>query len=200
MSDSSNVISLVDDDVNVHSTDSIAGTGSRMVGVASNVSSSSWVPISGLLLVIWLLFHISAHFLLLFLWAILLRQVTWVLLLSKFGNMLSLIGVFGMFIWSIILAILVVAHFLMFWIIHNWILLHVLVGRSLLSFECRKVRKKKGCDSILCVFYVRVVFDRIFVSYVVKVYRLSRLDHVVIFLSIVGNVKFEADVSTKEMS
>ena len=50
------------------------------------------------------------------------------------------------------------------------------------------------------MFYVRVVFDRIFVSYVVKVYRLSRLDHVVIFLSIVGNVKFEADVSTKEMS
>ena len=67
MSDSSNVISLVDDDVNVHSTDSIAGTGSRMVGVASNVSSSSWVPISGLLLVIWLLFNILAHFLLFFL-------------------------------------------------------------------------------------------------------------------------------------
>ena len=48
----SNFINLVDDDVNIHSTDSIAGASSRMVGVTSTAVSSGWVPFPGLLLVV----------------------------------------------------------------------------------------------------------------------------------------------------
>ena len=48
----SNFINLVDDDVNIHSTDSIAGASSRMVGATSTAVSSGWVPFPGLLLVV----------------------------------------------------------------------------------------------------------------------------------------------------
>ena len=39
MSDLSNLIDILDDDVNVHSTDSTVGAGSRMVTVTSTVTS-----------------------------------------------------------------------------------------------------------------------------------------------------------------
>ena len=52
MNDWSNCINLVNDNVNVYSTNSIATADSRMVGVTFGVSSSSWVLLSGSLLVI----------------------------------------------------------------------------------------------------------------------------------------------------
>ena len=61
------------------------------------------------------------------------------------------------------------------------------------SFACKEVRKRKGCDHIMCPFCVRVVYDRAVGGYVFKVYRLSHLGHAVNFSSIVGHIKFEAD-------
>ena len=50
MSDLSDLIDKLDDDGVLHSTDSIAVYGSRVVGVASPVASSSWVPRIGFIL------------------------------------------------------------------------------------------------------------------------------------------------------
>ena len=52
MSDWSNCINFTDDGVSVDSTDSITSAGYWMVGVTFNGCSSSWVPSSGVLLVI----------------------------------------------------------------------------------------------------------------------------------------------------
>ena len=52
MSDLLDLIDFLDDNVNVYSTDPTAGAGFRMVGVAYTISSSDWVPFTGLLLVI----------------------------------------------------------------------------------------------------------------------------------------------------
>ena len=74
----SNFINLVDDDVNIHSTDSIVGASSRMVGVTSTAVLSGWVPFPGLLLVVGYLFIILyvSSFFVDFLYAIILGQAT----------------------------------------------------------------------------------------------------------------------------
>ena len=52
----------------------------------------------------------------------------------------------------------------------------------------------------MCPFCVGVAFERVGDGYVVKMYRLSHLGHVINFSSIVGHVKFEATLSTVERS
>ena len=52
MGDLSELIDTMDDDVNFHLANLIAGVDSRTVGVASTLASSSWVPFAGLLSVI----------------------------------------------------------------------------------------------------------------------------------------------------
>ena len=42
-------------------------------------------------------------------------------------------------------------------------------------FECRRVRKRKGRDRIMCPFCVRISFNRSVGSYIVNVYRLTHL-------------------------
>ena len=65
ISDLSDLIYILDDDVDVYLADSTAGVGSRIVGVASTISSSDRVPFTGLLLVICLFayYFMPAHFL-----------------------------------------------------------------------------------------------------------------------------------------
>ena len=65
-------------------------------------------------------------------------------------------------------------------------------------FECREVRKRKGCDRTTCSFCVRIVFYILVGSYIVKVCRLTDVDHVVNLSSIIGHVKFEAGLSIEE--
>ena len=150
MSDWSNCINLVDDDMSVDSTDSITSAGYWVVGITFNVSSSSWVPSSGVLLVICLFVSffnrqltLCCFFGRLFFWNGWLEccyqnaEVRWV-------------GVFVVFLWSITLVILVVVHFLMFWLIHIMILLFVLVGRNFFHLSVEGFGK--GSDVIiLCV-------------------------------------------------
>ena len=57
MSDLSNSIYTLDDNVNVHSTDSTVGVDSEMVDVASTISSSGWIPFPGFLLVIYIIVY-----------------------------------------------------------------------------------------------------------------------------------------------
>ena len=56
----------------------------------------------------------------------------------------------------------------------------------------------KGCGRIMCPFCVHVAFDRVVGGYIVKVCQLSHLDRVVDVSSIVGRVKFEAELSIEE--
>ena len=52
MSDLLELIDILDGNEILHSTDSTYGVGSRTFGVASHVTSSSWVPFTGLFFVI----------------------------------------------------------------------------------------------------------------------------------------------------
>ena len=67
-----------------------------------------------------------------------------------------------------------------------------------ISFECREIRKKKGCDHSGCPFSVRIAFDRSVSSYVIKLCRCLHTSHVVNFSTIAGHVKFESDLSVDE--
>jgi len=71
---------------------------------------------------------------------------------------------------------------------------------QLISFECREIQKRKGFSHSDCSFYVRVAFDRSVGVYVVKRCRSSHMGHVVNLYSIVGHVRFEADLSVDERS
>ena len=51
-----------------------------------------------------------------------------------------------------------------------------------------------------CPFYVRVAFDRLVSAYIVKRCRSSHMGHAVNLSSIVGHVRFEADLSIDERS
>ena len=64
-----------------------------------------------------------------------------------------------------------------------------------LSFECREIRKRKGCEHSGCPFSVRIAFDRSVGCYVVKLCRCLHTGHVVNLSSIPGHVKFESDLS-----
>ena len=57
MSDLSELIDKLDDDGVLHSTDSTVRFGVGAVGAASPVASSSWVPITGLFLILWRLVY-----------------------------------------------------------------------------------------------------------------------------------------------
>ena len=57
MSDLSNFINLVDGDMNLHSTYSIANVCCVMVKVVTDISSSSGVPFSGVLFIVCLFVH-----------------------------------------------------------------------------------------------------------------------------------------------
>ena len=52
MGDLSELIDTLDDDINVHLTDSTSGVGSRSVGVAFTITSSNWDSFTGLFFVI----------------------------------------------------------------------------------------------------------------------------------------------------
>ena len=67
-----------------------------------------------------------------------------------------------------------------------------------ISFECREIRKRKGCELSGCPFSVRIRFDRSVGSYVVKLCRCLRTGHVVNLSSIPGHVKFESDLFVDE--
>ena len=67
-----------------------------------------------------------------------------------------------------------------------------------ITFECREVRKRKGSELSGCPFSVRVAFDRLVGSYVVKQCRCVHTGHVVNLSSIAGHVKFESDLSVDE--
>ena len=69
-----------------------------------------------------------------------------------------------------------------------------------ISFECREIRKKKSFCHLDCPFCVRVAYDRSVGDYVVKRRRSSYIDHIVNLSSIVGHVRFEADLSVEERS
>ena len=69
-----------------------------------------------------------------------------------------------------------------------------------ISIEYREIRKRKECDRVAYPFCVRVVFDKTVGGYVIIVCRLSHLGHVVNLSSIIGHVKFEADLSIEERS
>ena len=59
-----------------------------------------------------------------------------------------------------------------------------------ISFDCREVRERKGCDHSDCPFCVRVTVDRSVCSYVVKLCQCTHTDHVVNLSSIPGHVRF----------
>ena len=67
-----------------------------------------------------------------------------------------------------------------------------------ISFECREIRKRKGCEQSSCPFSVRIAFDRSVSSYVVKLCRCLHTGHVVNLSTIAGHVKFESDLSVDE--
>ena len=69
-----------------------------------------------------------------------------------------------------------------------------------ISIEHREIWNRKGCDRTTCPFCVRIAFDRVVRGYIVKVCMLSHLGHVVNLSSIIGHVKFEADLSLEERS
>ena len=75
MSNLSNLIDILDDDVNVHSIDSATGDDTGVVGVVSTVTLSGWVPFTSLLLVICSIVYYFQCLLILclFLYVILLR-------------------------------------------------------------------------------------------------------------------------------
>ena len=65
-------------------------------------------------------------------------------------------------------------------------------------FEYREIRKRKGCDRTTCSFCVRIVFYILVGSCIVKVCQLTDVGHVVNLSSIIGHVKFEANLSIEE--
>ena len=69
-----------------------------------------------------------------------------------------------------------------------------------LSFKCREIWKKKGYSHSDCPFCVRVAFDRLVGGYVVKSCRYSHIGYIVNLSSIIGHVRFEADLSLEERS
>ena len=105
-----------------------------------------------------------------------------------------------MFLRRITLVNLVAVHFLVCLLIHIQILLFLLLGLSLLYLSVERSVKRKGYDRTISPFCIRVAFDTAVGGYVVKVCQLSHLDHVANFPSIVGYVKFEANLSTEERS
>ena len=64
-----------------------------------------------------------------------------------------------------------------------------------ISFDCREIRKRKGCDHSGCPFSVRIAFNRSVGFYVVKLCRCLHTGHVVNLSSIPGYVRFELDLS-----
>ena len=69
-----------------------------------------------------------------------------------------------------------------------------------ISFDCREVRKRKGCEHSGCPFCVGVAFDRSVGSYVVKLCRCLHTGHVVNLSSIPGHIRFGSDLSIEEKS
>ena len=64
-----------------------------------------------------------------------------------------------------------------------------------ISFDCREVRKRKGCVHSGCSFCVCIVFDRSVGSYIVKLCRCLHTGHVVNLSSIPGHIRFESNLS-----
>ena len=69
-----------------------------------------------------------------------------------------------------------------------------------ISFDCREVRKRKGCEHSGCPFCVRIAFNRSVGSYVVKLCRCLHTGHVVNLSSIPGHIRFASDLSIEERS
>ena len=85
---------------------------------------------------------------------ILLGQSTWALLLPRCVNILRLMEIFDLLLISITLANLVVVLFLIFFLIHIWIIIVVIIGHSL--FQSNAERSRKG--KVVIVQRVRFVF------------------------------------------
>ena len=69
-----------------------------------------------------------------------------------------------------------------------------------ISFDCREVRKRKGCIHSGCSFCGRIVFDRSVGSYIVKLCRWLHTGHVINLSSIPGHIRFESDLFIEERS
>ena len=202
ISDLSDLIYILDDDVDVYLADSTAGVGSRIVGVASTISSSDWVPFTGLLLVICLFayYFMPAHFLSHFLVCYSSGTVEVSVIVTnmcrygesngdfRYGYVTHYFGDSGCGSLPDVLA-------------NSYLDTDMCLRWSMsFSFEHREVPKKKGCDRIICPFCVRITFDRSVGAYVVKVCQLFHLDHVVNLSSTVGHGKFEAALYIEERS
>ena len=66
------------------------------------------------------------------------------------------------------------------------------------SFDCREVRKRKGCEHSGCPFCVRIALDRSVGSYIVKMCRCLYTSHVVNLSFIPGHIRFESNLSIEE--
>ena len=67
-----------------------------------------------------------------------------------------------------------------------------------ISFDCREVRKRKGCEHSGCPFCVRIAFDRSVDFYIVKLCQCLHTSHIVNVSSIPGHIMFESDLSIEE--
>ena len=189
----SELIDTLDDDVNMHLTNFPSGACFRSVGVASTVTSSSWLSFTGLFFVIcWFIHSFVRHltfcryfvgysFGTLELSVIVTKMRRYVKSNGGFwyGSIRRYVGHTG----RVSLPDLLANSHLNTAICHRW--------SQPVIFECREVQKRKDCDHTTCPFCVRVVF-------IVKVCRLTRLGHVVTLSSILGHVKFEDDLSIEE--
>ena len=65
-------------------------------------------------------------------------------------------------------------------------------------FDCKEIRKRKGCEYSGCPFSVRIAFNRSVGFYVVKLCRFLHTCHVVNLSSIPGHARCEKDSSADE--
>ena len=105
--------------------------------------------------------------------------------------------VFGLLCKCITLVCIVVVIILMCLLIHIWILLILIVYHS--RFHLSAERSGKG-KVIVIQTCVRDAFDRLVGGYGVKSCRYLHIGYIVNLSSIVGHVRFEADLSLEERS
>ena len=98
---------------------------------------------------------------------------------------------------KIALVYLVVVISLMYLLIHILKKMSSIVGPSRYHLSAEESRKR-GFNHSDCPFCIRVALYRSIGVYVVKMCRSSHMDHVVNISSIVGHVRFEADLSIDE--
>ena len=202
MSDLSELTDKLDDDGDLHSADSNAGFGPGVVGVASHVTSSSWVPFTGLFSNLFLLVY----------YYLLLLMLPHFLVGYSFGTVDLGIVVFK-------IRKYISSHGIFWFVIRKYYF--DLSGRSDLSdvlansylnttefdrwpqsitFECKEICKKKSYSYLDYSFCAHVAFDRSIRGYVVKRCRDLNIGHFVNLSFIIGHVRSEGDLSVEERS